>query len=156
MKEVFWVIPGRLAGRCGPQLVPWDSKELRAGGVQAVVSLAGPVDGQELGLARIEHLPLYLPAVLLISEEDFDLFLSYVPPFLDFADRALGMDKPVMVHCTYGCDRTGAMLAAYLVARHGLSPHEAIAKVRSVRPQAMSAAGYDEVVHRFAASRGAT
>jgi protein-tyrosine phosphatase len=48
------------------------------------------------------------------------------------------------------------MLAIYLVARHGLTPHEAIARVRSVRPQAMTATGYDEVVRRFAASRGET
>jgi protein-tyrosine phosphatase len=109
-----------------------------------------------LGLARIEHLPLYLPAVLLVSEEDFDLFLSSVPQFLDFADRALDQGKPLLVHCAYGCDRTGAMLAIYLVARHGLTPHEAIARVRSVRPQAMTATGYDEVVRRFAASRGET
>lgn len=152
MKEVFWVVPERIAGRCGPQLVPWDCGELRNGGIGAIASLAEPVDEREVRAAELEHLPLYFPGMLLVSDQDFDLFLSFVPRFLDFAEQTADQGRPLLVHCTYGCDRTGAMLAIYLVARRGLSAEDAIARVRSVRPPAMTAVGYEEAVHRFATS----
>jgi len=152
MKEVFWVEPERIGGRCGPQLVPWDCRELRSGGIRAIASLAEPVDEQEVQAAEIEHLPLYFPGMLLVSDQDFALFLSFVPPLLDFAEQTADQGRPLLVHCTYGCDRTGAMLAIYLVSREGLCAGDAIARVRSVRPSAMTAVGYEEAVHRFAAS----
>jgi len=149
MKQVYWIIPDELAGRCGPELIPWDCWDLNAGGIRAMASLTQPEDEGEVRRAEIEHLPLYFPGMLLTDDEDFEFFLSFVPRFLDFAARAREQGKPLMVHCTYGCDRTGAMLAIYLVAFHGLSSEEAISKVRSVNSEAMSATGYDEAVRRY-------
>ena len=39
MKKVFWLIPGQLAGRPGPDLEPWDLAELRTAGIGAVLSV---------------------------------------------------------------------------------------------------------------------
>ena len=44
MEQVFWLIEGRLAGRPGPVQAPWDAAALRAGGLDAVLSLNSQAD----------------------------------------------------------------------------------------------------------------
>jgi protein-tyrosine phosphatase len=58
--------------------------------------------------------------------------------------------QPTFVHCHAGKDRTGLALTAYLVRYHGLDIEAAIARVRAVRPIAMSAPGYEATARRFA------
>ncbi|MDA0840056.1 MAG: dual specificity protein phosphatase family protein [Planctomycetota bacterium] len=149
MKRVYWVIPGTIAGRCGPEMAPWDCWNLYAGGIKAIASLTDPGDAAKIREANIEHLPLYFPAMLLTNEHDYTYFLSFVSPFLDFADRVIKAGKPMMVHCTFGCDRTGAMISIYLIARHGYTAEQAIKKVREHQPPAMSAEGYEQVVYHY-------
>ena len=58
MESLFWLDPGRLAGRPGPNAEPWDLGRLRAGGIGAVLSVN---DGQdcvaaEFDAAGIDHI----------------------------------------------------------------------------------------------------
>jgi hypothetical protein len=60
MQHVFWLIPGKLAGRPGPNQEPWDADELKRGGIGAVLSvnagiLVNPEDfySRGMGYARI-------------------------------------------------------------------------------------------------------
>ena len=39
MDKLFWVIPGKLAGRPGPDQKPWNLAALRAGGIGAILSV---------------------------------------------------------------------------------------------------------------------
>ena len=50
MKNVFWLIPGKLAGRTGPNVDPWDARLLKEGGIGAVLSVNHGilVDAEEL------------------------------------------------------------------------------------------------------------
>jgi hypothetical protein len=150
MKEVYWLVDGVIGGRCGPAVFPWDPRELYAGGVRAIVSLDPEgVDEDELRAAGIEHLPLYQPMILLLDEAERREFLRCLPPVLRFVDRMRARQAPVVLHCYYGCDRTGALLACYLMAREGATAEEAIRRVRRARPGAMSALGYVEAVTLF-------
>jgi protein-tyrosine phosphatase len=49
------------------------------------------------------------------------------------------------VHCSSGKDRTGLFLAYWAMRTEGLSAEAAIERVRSVRPIAFSAIGWDEL-----------
>ena len=60
-----------------------------------------------------------------------------------FVEEQMGRGRAVLVHCSSGKDRTGLVLAHYLMRRDGLEPHEAIAAVRRVRAIALSAAGWE-------------
>ena len=147
--SLYWVIHGKLAGRAGPHKFPWDLRELKATGIGGIVSLDGYVDSAELAAAGIEHLPIYQPMVLLDSEEAAEQFLEVMPPVLGFIDRCLRRQSACLIHCYHGCDRSGTVLAASLVARASLSAEEAILHVRKGNPMAMFAPGYAEAVHTF-------
>jgi len=150
MREVYWVEEGVLGGRCGPECAPWDVADLHAGGVRAVVSLDRfGVEPEALQAVDIAHLPLYRPMILLDTEFDRRRFLEVVPPILDFIGQMEQAGRGVLVHCYYGRDRTGCVLACCLVARRGLSAEMAIAHIRGLQPEALTAPGYAEAVELF-------
>lgn len=143
-------MPDHLCGRPGPDCIPWSVDELIAAGVGGVISLDGPVRTSEIREAGLDHLPAYQPMLLLQSTEDQLRFLRVMPGVLEFIDRQREQGRATLIHCYYGCDRTGAALACYLVAREGLSADEAINAVQRANPEALWALGYMEVVHTYA------
>ena len=113
-------------------------------------------------------------AVLTLTEDRIDLRLlselgirsMHIPianmhaPTIDQARRATNFlcdciyeDKQVFVHCYAGYGRTGAILAAYLVAT-GSDPLVAINQVRKLRPGAIEGIAQEQFVVDFARSVG--
>ena len=50
-----------------------------------------------------------------------------------FIDDAIRSGRPVLVHCYVGMSRSVTLVAAYLMARYGLSAREAVCYIRSRR-----------------------
>lgn len=147
MREIFWAIPGRLAGRAGPNLRPWSIAELSAGGIAAVLSvndgeLCHPLDFEQAGMSY---------ACVPLSENapprpgDVELCVQALPQAYAFAASHFERERSVLVHCRSGKDRTGLFLA-YALLRQGVSPSidDAIEEVRRMRPIAFSAPGWPE------------
>jgi protein-tyrosine phosphatase len=76
-------------------------------------------------------------------------FVQRTTPVLKFIHQQLEAQRPTLVHCHDGDDRTGIILAAYLVVYQGLSPQAAVRHVRTVNPSAMKMPGYAATVRRF-------
>ncbi len=150
MDHVYWVIEGQLAGRPGPTRASWDLEALHAGGIRAIVSLAADVDVPPLEKQGFAHYRAQLPPMLLTSEGLQKAFIHEVLPVWRFIQTQLEADRPTLVHCYAGNDRTGAVLAGYLVLYEGLTPEAAIERLRTLNPRAMEAEGYAEVVRRLA------
>ena len=150
--RLYWAIPDILAGRPGPACVPWTAVELVDEGFGGVVSLDGPIRTADLKKAGIKHLAVYQPMLLLQTADERHRFLKIMPQVIAFIDEVRAKRRATLVHCFYGCDRTGAALACYLVAREGCSAEEGIALVQRMNPDAMRAVGYEEAVHTFAAN----
>lgn len=148
MDHVYWITE-KLAGRCGPMVHPWNLEALYQAGFRAIVSLDDGVDARAIR-EKFAHLALYLPDVFLTTPELKERFLQAARIFVDFVTS---QKVPVLVHCHAGKDRTGAMLACFLVSQ-GKSPQEAIADIRKKRLSAMTAPGYEEVVYQFSDTFG--
>jgi hypothetical protein len=153
MEQVFWLIEGQLGGRPGPAEAPWDAAELRAGGVEVVISLNSQADAGELATAGIVHHLLPMPPILPVTGMLQDLLLDRLEPVLARLLEEMTARRTVVIHCHAGKDRTGLAMTAYLVRHEGLPVEEAIAQVRAVRPIAMSAPGYLDTARRFAKRR---
>ncbi len=147
MKHVYWITP-TLAGRCGPSEHVWNLEELYQAGFRAIVSLDDNVEPQKIVNCGFEHIPLYLPDVALTTPE---LKFQFLEAALTFVQAVNSFPYPVLVHCYAGNDRTGAMLACFLISQ-GERAEEAVAEIRKRNPHAMTTPGYEEVVHMFEAS----
>ena len=62
-------------------------------------------------------------------------------------DLHLPKRDAILVHCNSGKDRTGLLLAYYLVTRKGISAKRALKTLRKLKPDAMSKSGYEEVLY---------
>jgi hypothetical protein len=149
MQHVYWVIEGLLAGRKGPMLAPWDLAELRVGGLRVIVSLSEEVDPDRIAAAGLRLYRYAIPPVLIFTSEQQEDLLEGVEAALPVIQREVTGGWPVLVHCHEGKDRTGAMLACYLIRYRGHTADRAIECVRERRPDAMSAPGYEEAVREF-------
>lgn len=92
---------------------------------------------------RSQHLPIHDMSAPRPAE-----FLTA----LDFIDEQHSQGRAVLVHCHVGEGRTGSILAAWLI-RQGATPQEALTRLRSIRPGAVSSYEQQEALIRFAARR---
>ncbi len=131
MKEIYWIEEGKLAGRPGPHWYPWDLGELYKAGFRAIVSLE--CDGVTTGVIEakgIEHKRICV-------EDHTSPTLEQIDEFNEYVEAKLEEGKPVLVHCLGGVGRTGTMLASYLI-RKGMSPRDAIKRIRTERPHPLT------------------
>ncbi len=64
-------------------------------------------------------------------------------------DGLLKDGHKVLVHCSAGKDRTGMVLAAYIISKNGVGPEEAISFVRSIRKGSITGPEQVESIKRF-------
>jgi protein-tyrosine phosphatase len=146
MQYIYWIIDKILGGRPGPVREPWNPQALYVGGIRAVVSLAGEEPVEDLSQFGLEHYRATFPPVNLFSLGMRKAFIHQALPVWAFIHERVEAATPSLVHCHAGADRTGLILAGYLVLYRLASPEEAIAQVRAANPFAMAAPGYAEAV----------
>lgn len=146
MQNLFWLIPGKLAGRPGPDRAPWKPAALRDAGIGAVLSvndglLCHPADFRACGIAY-SCVPLSDNAPP--QPGDDATCLRALPTAHAFVKEHVANGTMTVVHCSSGKDRTGLFLAYYLIREEILTVDEAIQRVKKVRPIALSVIGWDE------------
>jgi hypothetical protein len=153
MEHIYWVIEDKLAGRPGPRRAPWDLSALHDAGFRAIVSLALDVPVPPLEPHGFEHYRAELPPLVLSTPGLQRAFLHEVLPVWDFIDAQLEAGHPTLVHCHAGNDRTGTVLAGYLVVTQGMPPETAITFLRERNAHAMEAEGYADAVRLLTPGR---
>jgi protein-tyrosine phosphatase len=123
---------------------------LYAAGLRVIVSLNTEPDPAEVAAAGLRHHSLPMSPILPVVASLQNLLLRELDPVLTTIHAKVSAGQPTLVHCHAGKDRTGLALTAYLVRYRGLDVDEALARVRAVRPIALSAPGYEATARRFA------
>lgn len=145
MQHVFWLIPGELCGRPGPNHQPWRAQDLKDAGVGALLSVNG---ADSVYTDEFEAIGMPWRCIPLASNApprpgDLELCCERLPLAYAWARAEIESGRPVLVHCRQGKDRTGLFMAYFLKMRLGLGSREAIARVMAVRPIALTAEGWD-------------
>jgi len=146
MKHVFWVYENALAGRPGPRVTPWHISDLKAGGVDMILSVASDLfqhsDASRDGLSRT-----CIPLPDCAPPDDYTARAceASLPLTLEIIRSNIEEGRTVLVHCANGCDRTGLVLSYYIAWRERIEPVEAIAKLRTVRSNALIATGWEQM-----------
>ena len=162
--DLWWAIPERLAGTSMPLLHPerYEAQQapleafpdelpmLWEQGIRAVVCLLN-MPGAILAYTSAGFAFLHLPildgaAPTLDQYREFSEFVS--------AQHALG--QAVAVHCVAGIGRTGTMIAGHLIQNSGMSPEEAVAHIRTLRPGAVETRVQWDFLFALAANREAS
>lgn len=149
MEHVYWIVDKILAGRPGPMRHPWYPVELRVGGIDAIVSLAGPVHSESLTKEGIHHFPLYHGMANLMTEGQRERYCVAMAPALQFLKDCRRDGKGALIHCFHGCDRTGVLAGCYLVAVEQMTASQAVDRIRQVNPYSLGSYGYVEAISTF-------
>ena len=128
-------VGGQYRGRGWPRLA--------ARGITAVVNMRVEFDDNDAGIAPPRY--LHVPTV-----DDQAPSLEQLRTGVAFIAQEVARGGSVYVHCGAGVGRAAAMAAAYLV-HTGLTPDQAWARIRAVRPFIRPAAVQIAQVERFAA-----
>lgn len=145
MERVFWLPDNLVAGRPGPNLIPWNLHKLRKEGIGAILSVN---DGELVRVDELTALDIdYLCAPLSDNapprEGDVEICLACLPKGFEFVSKNRAMGIKTLVHCRQGRDRTGLFLAYYLHKEFGASPEAAIEQLKAIRVDALAADGWD-------------
>lgn len=149
---MYWVVPGKLCGRPGPSEVAWSLSELRAAGVQSILTLCQNQDLPDLAVEGFFHARFFLPTNVPPQAVDEERCRAVLPAAVSFLQAELNAGRCALVHCAAGRDRTAMVLASYLSATGGVSAAEAISAVRGARPDALAADGWEAMARRVISS----
>lgn len=125
-KNLWWIIPGKLAGVRQPSAE--ELPVLQATGVGAIVSVFH--EPSNLELYQQSNIPFtWLPIAI-----DSVPTQSQLQEFVNFVNEQNQLGHSVAVHCSTGKHRTGTMLAAYVI-KAGSSYPEAINALLDANPE---------------------
>jgi len=137
-----WVDQPRLAALAVPESAA-DLAWLRRHGIEVLVSLTEePLPRQWVNDAGLMAVNVPVPDMEPPTDRQLDLLL-------DTIRKANTSGMGVAVHCGAGLGRTGTVLAAYFVAL-GMTPREAVEKVRALRPGSVETLEQERAIERLA------
>ncbi|KAK4611199.1 Tyrosine-protein phosphatase yvh1 [Fulvia fulva] len=87
--------------------------------------------------------------VVEVDDVDDENLLQYFPETNKFIQDALDSSGGILVHCAMGKSRSATCVCAYLIHRYGISPDEALARIRQNRPLAEPNEGFWEQLELY-------
>lgn len=146
MDHVFWIHDQSVGGRPGPNLIPWSPADLHGGGIGAVLSVNDGelVHVEDLTALGIDYLCAPLSENAPPREGDIEICLESLSIGFKFVTKNREMGRRTLVHCRQGRDRTGMFIAYFIYKQFGVSPDDAVKKLKEIRCDALAADGWDD------------
>eukprot|EP01006_Ploeotia_vitrea_P004889 TRINITY_DN115706_c0_g1_i1.p1 TRINITY_DN115706_c0_g1~~TRINITY_DN115706_c0_g1_i1.p1 ORF type:complete len:185 (+),score=0.34 TRINITY_DN115706_c0_g1_i1:44-598(+) len=129
---------------CGATEVP---ELLRTQNVDNVINCAGPEIFELFGPLYAKHELNYLE-ITAGDEEGYDI-LQHYPEVEKFVSRAIGNGGKIVVHCVAGCNRSVALVVAYMIAHEHVDWLTTITAIHSKRPQLLVNSSFKKQLARF-------
>jgi protein-tyrosine phosphatase len=103
--------------------------------IKAVLNCTVDIPNHFANNKDIEY--MRIPVEDSLKEKDFEKMYLYMPVIVEFINKHLNLQKNnLLIHCWAGRQRSAISIAAYLVAKHGMTPHEACKLILDKRPEA--------------------
>lgn len=153
MEGIYWIVPNRLAGRPGPNRIPWDPPALKEAGFTLVLSLSERMFGKseefyDLGIA---HVCLPLPKAAPPNPGDREDIQVLLPHLCEIIrdELASSSHAKVLMHCSSGKDRSALVMLYYLTRDLGMPLKEAYLRVKAQRSDLLTARGWYEMTEKI-------
>lgn len=142
-----WVIPQKLAGSGLPSSfdqLTW----LASNGVKSLITVR-EIPLPKIWFEKINSQYGELENYFLKTDDYNAPTIDEIHEVVEYIEEKIHTNKPVLVHCAAGKGRTGTVLAAYFIKNEGLTPIEAVKKLRGMRPGSIQSERQEMAINTF-------
>jgi len=142
-----WVIPQKLAGSGLPSSfdqLTW----LASNGIKSLITVR-EIPLPQVWFEKIKSQYSEMESYFLKTDDYNAPSVDEISQVVEYIDREIQANKPVLVHCAAGKGRTGTVIAAYMIKKEGLTPIEAVRKLRNMRPGSIQSERQEMAINSF-------
>jgi protein-tyrosine phosphatase len=111
-----------------------DREFFKTKNIKAVLNCTKEIPNHFAHNKEIEY--MRIPVDDSLKEKDYELMYQYFPVIVEFIYKHVVLQKHnILINCHAGRQRSAISVAAFLVAKHGMTPHEACKYVMSKRKE---------------------
>lgn len=142
-----WIIPQKLAGSGLPSSydqITW----IASNGIRTLVTIR-EIPLPDVWIKKVGAQNHTLENYFLKTDDYNAPTVDEIDKVVNYIEKKIKDNNPVLVHCAAGKGRTGTILAAYLIKKEGLTPIDAIKKLRRMRPGSVQSERQEMAINTY-------
>lgn len=142
-----WIVPNKLSGSGLPSSLDqltW----IAANGIRTVITVR-EIPLPDIWIKKVSSQFNSFENYFLKTDDYNAPTLEELEQVIEYIDKKINLNLPVLVHCAAGKGRTGTVLAAYLIKKEDLTPETAVKKLRLMRPGSVQSERQELAINYF-------